>query len=307
MTDRCFRAQKPFLDACNTWNSDDLMAFQSCTCVLLGNIAVSDDICIDMAQRTSAFESTLHLLQSPATSREVRHAAAGLLRHLARPDDNKELFLKRHVVNACESLILEDDLQMLEAGLALIRQIAQHMPTRQIERSDFVILKTITERCARLDVESSIAAVAVAECARLVVTMARSILRIGSEAEPNDIKWFLETPRLLHCVVEAVRYSEVLFVRSECWFGLALMASRAESAGALSRVLAEDQLIEALERLATAAATPSDEAGGRSNEGAKDRENALFLIHKTLDLEGMDIEERKKTILVELEKTFVKG
>ncbi|KAF2097862.1 hypothetical protein NA57DRAFT_57040 [Rhizodiscina lignyota] len=296
-------------------------ALKRCGCFLLGNTALADEVTIHMAQKTTALKGAREIIRNKSYDRETRHAAAGLLRHLARPAENRDLLLASGIITDCQRLIDDDDLQVAFAGLRVMRQMAQnHLPTCQrllapSSTIDWVNLATVTERCSRFDVESPFATNAVAECARLVVAVARCIVKPGPCEDASDVQQFFETGHLLNTVIGSARYSEIPFIKSDCWFGLALIASCEKSGEVMSQAFAANQLIEAIEKFSTPAVSDTGGGTGSTNEllllpevteerqpvpsqvlpaqahpaqgpsqppPNKDRENVLFLIQHVL-------------------------
>lgn len=102
-----------------------------CACLLLGNLAISDDISTALLPDIVSIDQLLQQLGKSSESIFL-NAAAGLLRHLAVPLKNREAYfdspqLLQQIAHLYTDVTLE---QVQIAGLQLTRQILTAMPER---------------------------------------------------------------------------------------------------------------------------------------------------------------------------------
>lgn len=115
-----------------------------CACILLGNLAMSDDVTMDLPRKIK-LERLCDYMCLKAYGRsndrantqgqaEYLHAAAGLLRHLAMPVSNRQkYFSDQQCRQAAMALVRYPQPEVQIAGLRLYRQILSDEPGR-IER-----------------------------------------------------------------------------------------------------------------------------------------------------------------------------
>ena len=110
------------------------MSIAICACILLGNLAVSDDVAVELPERIK-MESLCDYIclraygrSRAATSTQSHadylHAAAGLLRHLAMPLCNRQTYFgSQGCRQAAMALVQYPHAEVQVAGLRLYRQI----------------------------------------------------------------------------------------------------------------------------------------------------------------------------------------
>lgn len=132
---------KDLCAACIPTESDDQQRSMTagCACLILGNLAITDDVSTALVPDMIDVRM---LFQKLGTSSETifLNAAAGLLRHLATPMTNRELYFgDAEFLQQVAHLYTEATLDQVQTGgLQLIRQMISNIP----ERAEGMILES---------------------------------------------------------------------------------------------------------------------------------------------------------------------
>jgi len=302
-TSTCTEDAKLIEDLCNscvlTENRSDHTSVAVCACILLGNLAVSDDVAVDLPKKIKLDRLCDYMcLKAYGRSNdrdnvqgqaEYLHAAAGLLRHLAMPLDNRlKYFGDQQCRQAAMALVQYPQSDVQIAGLRLYRQILSD----EVERLERFIENSYLAICMRLYRETEITAVKI-EVARLELGHIRTMVRVS---EREVVPTFLGTPGVLESLAYCAVQTEIPMAQPEGWLGLCL-AARLPSGGKLVADLFEDdKLFEALRmelqepqdsnKVAVEDETAATPLGRRGSMPkwlqTKQRDNAVVLVHDLL-------------------------
>lgn len=261
---------------------------QQTACFMFGNMAVSDTMCIAMVRDGASRDAARLVIQSQ--DREVQYAAAGWLRHLAFPsaESHKKILLATGYLQAAQTLIQSSsDAQLCLAGLALLRRLLQDSllscqvflgTVNDVEYTKGAYLPsllTITDMCGSLDPKSPISLPLIEEGARIVVAVARCIVKSGSdESSPlaEERRRFFERGNVVELLLKALHSTTNEVVRSDCLFGLALMANCTQGASVVGQQL-EPHVLESL----------LSSQSLKDPKESKDQEKLLLVYKKNLD------------------------
>ncbi|KAG0327394.1 hypothetical protein BGZ99_007724 [Dissophora globulifera] len=89
---------------------------QTCAALCLGNVARSDQHCVQLVHGYNAVEPLIHVVRK-ATDLKASHAATGVLRNLALPDTNRDIMGDAGVIQACFPLLKKDNALPLQANI----------------------------------------------------------------------------------------------------------------------------------------------------------------------------------------------
>lgn len=271
-----------------------------CACVMLGNLAMSDEVCIDMV---SIMELHIYLVGPFFFSREsaLLYAVAGLLRHLAMPEANRTILGDARFTEACHQLfkVVDDPAVHGEVAALLGRLVTNNI--RNIER---VVMHRVGEsrgEPGELAIRSvsngptalgTMVQTALAparplpstsmknlsiESGRTIVAMLRYLGRPNAEGDIEAIrKRMFESPNVARPVARLLRQRFYAEVRAEGLLGLGLMAQSLEGAACVIEEIKEDPgLLDAIKEFA------EGKEGGIEQPGpaaGRDYQNAMVLL-----------------------------
>jgi hypothetical protein len=113
----------PFSSSLRRWLSSPQLQLQVCACIMLGNLARSDDACEEFVH-TSQVHKPLIMVLANANDSQILHAALGFLKNLALPLKNKEALGDAGIFEVLPRLWLLDTLQQIQiSSISLARQL----------------------------------------------------------------------------------------------------------------------------------------------------------------------------------------
>jgi hypothetical protein len=273
---------------------------QVCACIMLGNIARSDDICRTLVREYRLHEP-LKLLLDESKDSQVLHAAAGILKNLALLKENKGTLGDQGFLESASRLWGMDNLPQVQyAGILLARPLLggpfnnvrrlltplspdPHSPAHS--RTYLSLLMVVFTKTDSVPIRTEIARsiTAVLRCLNLEKSDPAEVSRL------TELLYRLH-PTIVGPLVEMVIQTSWPAVRSEGWFAFALMAKNSAGAFIIGHELNGDALRALVETLAKgleATKSPTPESSStspvpESKVPAIDRENALVLLTELL-------------------------
>jgi hypothetical protein len=274
-----------------------------CACVMLGNLAMSDEICIDMVSIMQLHKPLRDILFF-STHSALLYAALGFLRHLAFPEANRTELGNARIIEACHNYIARqtnDPAVRGEIAALLCKLVTNN--SKNIER---VVMYRVGERrgeegelplrsvsdgptCLGDLVKQSLEPAKplpstsmknfMVETARTIVAILRHLGRAGTDGALNAdavrLRMF-ECPHVARPLAKLVRQRFYADARSEGLLGLGLMAQSPEGAERVIEEIKEDGgLLEAIKDFA------EGKDGGAEQQGqaaGRDYQNAIVLL-----------------------------
>lgn len=299
---------------CN-WLSLPEPSSQLCVCLMLGNLARSDDVCKGMIHELGLHELLIAILEK-SDDLQLLHATLGFLKNLALGDENKGTIAGSGILEPLSKMWSSSSRPQLQyAAIRVVRQLVNGslsniqrllMPLGVAENaaadgdSYIAQLLTLFNKTDDLSIKF--------EISRIVAAVWRCV------RSPASIKYFPDIVELilprLHCMaaglakaLEAmVTQSRWPVVKSEGWFALALMA-RSEGSDAIINLLSDVEFSKAVIEVIgsrgagttspvsavpgiaisiTGADTSEVMPGTEKDMETKDGENALVLVSELL-------------------------
>jgi hypothetical protein len=267
-----------------------------CACVMLGNLAMSDEVCIDMVK---IMELHLRLIMILRKSEKpaLLYAAAGFMRHLTYPEANRALLADAGLMEACcRLLVLEDPSVRGEAAAMLCKLVTNNF--HNIEKvmyetvgpdteaadaecsADIVIFSHIVEQ-ALVPVKplpSTTMKNPMVELGRTIVAMLRYLGRPNAEKDVEAVQiQILQVPQVARPIAQLVRQRFYPDARSEGLLGLGLLAQTLEGAAQIADEIKEDSsLLETIKEHANA--TEAGLAQQAPSTASRDHQNAIVLL-----------------------------
>ncbi|KAI4110370.1 MAG: hypothetical protein LQ345_007022 [Seirophora villosa] len=318
------------------WLSDPRDQMRICSCLMLGNLARSDAVCLNMVRRLRLHERLLEIMREQ-TGMQVVYAALSFLRNLALPAENKAMIGTLQLIEVISSLwSLNLNPQVQHASVSLLRQILNGCignvrwlleslsPDPDSPAHEKTYLSLLLLLFGRTDDVST-----KVEIGRTVATICRCIATSSQGLPQGSTSAILHRLYAMHVDIARplammTTQSRFPIIRSEGWFALALMARSKEGSAAVSEVLHQMEVFGALVTTITGQSTnghSSPSAQQRSNTGntsrsgsnsidtrseqeremqAKDRENALVLVNELLKNTGDEVSVIRRSILQDL-------
>ncbi|KAL8695741.1 MAG: hypothetical protein Q9224_003194 [Gallowayella concinna] len=285
---------------------------QICACLMLGNLARSDEVCREMVNRLGLHDRLLEILADQAHP-QVSYAVLCFLRNLALPTENKAILGTQNSVEIISRFwSLDVNPQVQHASVGLLRQLLNGcisnvrwlLESLSTDQDSPAYEKTYLSLLLLMFGRTDDAATRF-EVARIVATICRCISSSsqGLPLESTNAIWHrlygmhLDIATPLAMMISQSRFP---ILRSEGWFALALMARTREGSVAVSEVFQRLEVFSVLvtaitgqstngsEDPASVQGTTSDSSGsdGRPEQTremeVKDRENALVLVNELL-------------------------
>lgn len=298
------------------WLSNPEQSSQLCACLMLGNLARSDDVCKEMIHQLGLHELLIAILEK-SDDLQLLHATLGFLKNLALGVENKGTIAGSGVLEPLSKIWSTDSRPQLQyAAIRVVRQLVNGslsnirrllMPLEwggnaTADGNSYIAqLLTLFNKTDDLSIRF--------EISRIVAAIWRCVRSPASVQDSPDIVELI-LPRL-HCMaaglakaLEAmVIQSRWPVVRSEGWFALALMARSKEGSDAIGDLLGEVELAKALIEVvksqgagttSTVSAVPDSSVTIKGADNSevrpetekdmeiKDQENALVLVSELL-------------------------
>ncbi|KAL8980636.1 MAG: hypothetical protein Q9177_005821 [Variospora cf. flavescens] len=308
------------VDSLIHWLSSPREQMRICSCLMLGNLARSDTVCLNMVRGLRLHERLLQIMRDQ-TNMQVVYAALGFLRNLALPAENKAMIGTLQSMETISSFwSLNLNTQVQHASVSLLRQLlngcignvrwlleslSPDPDSPAHEKTHLSLLLLLFGRTD--DVSTKV------EIGRTVATICRCIATSSQGLPRDSISAILHRLYGMHADIARplammITQSRFPIIRSEGWFALALMARSTEGSAAVSEVLQQMEVFGVLVTTITGqsinghGSPPSRSTQQRPNTGntssggsgsdtrseqeremqAKDRENALVLVNELL-------------------------
>lgn len=272
-----------------------------CACVMLGNLAMSDEVCTDMVRIME-----LHLpLAKILTSRSkpaLLYAAAGFMRHLTFPEVNRAPLADAGLLQTCTALLKLTDAAVRGEAAAIIGKLV----TSNLHN----IIKVVSEKIGETVIPDAHPVVGVEassestilhrivhqalapagplpstamknptiELSRSIVTILRFLGRPSAADNVDAIReQMLEVPLIVRPLAKLVRQRFYGDARSEGLLGLGLMAQTPYGAQLVLEEVREDAgLLEAIKEFAEGKDGGAEQQPASSS--GRDFQNAVVLM-----------------------------
>ncbi|KAF2814477.1 uncharacterized protein BDZ99DRAFT_437434 [Mytilinidion resinicola] len=263
-----------------------------CACTILGNLAISDAVCIEMVNM-DLHRPPIRILSTSQES-ALLHVTAGLLRHLTFPRHNRERLGNAGLINSSCRLLLNPSPAVRGEGAAILCKMvdddARHTQQYIIEIVQDAVLTTPTDPPHQPTILEFMTNQSLAPSGPLPSTSMKSVNVEVGKAIVAMLKCLINTQTLdlglLHRMYQTPLLAEPLKrlarqqifaeARSEAIFGLGLMLLSAE--GAASFLAGEHDNVALVDSLRSLFAA---ESGGNETAGVqlqRDRKNVLVVI-----------------------------
>ncbi|KAJ6084424.1 hypothetical protein N7486_011224 [Penicillium sp. IBT 16267x] len=296
-----------------SWIMAEEEQLQICACVMLGNLARSDEVCKVMVQDLKIHEELIAVLNSDARG-SVLHSTLGFLKNLAIAGDNRVSLAEAGVIPAVSHLWAFDSVPQVQFSAATIARQVIISSTENIAR----LLSPLSDdpdspanRRTYLSLllvlfEKSDSAPIKTEIGRSIASICRTLTPKTREGD-EKASALLDTLYDLHAGVARplgamITQTQWPVVRSEGWFALALMANNKSGCVAVADCLQNEEVLEVLKETLSMSTKPSDEESEQKDQSqvTKDRDNVFVLVQELLKNESGALPEGYRSIMEDL-------
>ena len=272
-----------------------------CACVMLGNLAMSDEVCTDMVKIMELHLPLAYILSS-STKPALLYAAAGFMRHLTFPEANRAPLADAGLLRTCTALLKQTDAAVRGEAAAtigklvtgnlhnIIKVVCEKVgetvvpdahPVVGVEAStESTILHQIVEQALAPagPLPSTAMKNSTIELSRTIVTILRFLGRPNAEDNVDAIReQMLNVPLIARPLAKLVRQRFYADARSEGLLGLGLIAQTANGAKLVIEEIQEDGgLLEAIKEFAEGKDGGAEQQP--SSSSGRDYQNAVVLL-----------------------------
>lgn len=288
----------PLVDTLQSWLTRRQETLQICACVVLGNVARTDEICQLMIDELNIHRALIHNLTNN-TIGGVLHASLGFLKNLSIAESNREKLGDADIIPAISKIWTYDTVPQVQLAATSVTRLVIASNVKNISRlltslsSDpdspahsRTYLSLLLSLCSRTDT-----APIKTEIGRTICSICRTLLSRKKVSDDKDEQTSTLLDRLFdlhkeiaHPVGAMITQTEWPVVRSEGWFALALMASHDKGCPAVVDCLIDTDIYTQVEKSLdvthdeSAAAVATNEQLQRKG----DRDNLVIMVKELL-------------------------
>ncbi|KAF9697438.1 hypothetical protein EKO04_004756 [Ascochyta lentis] len=272
-----------------------------CACVILGNLAMSDEICTDMV-KIMELHLPLASILSSSTKPALLYAAAGFMRHLTFPETNRAPLADAGLLQTCTALLKQTDAAVRGEAAAIIGKLVTdnlhnivkvvcekvgetvvpdaHLVVGVEASSESTILHQIVEQALAPTgpLPSTAMKNPTIELSKSIVMVLRFLGRPIPEDNADAIREQMYTvPLIARPLARLVRQRFYADARSDGLLGLGLMAQAPHGAKLVIEEIKEDSgLLEAIKEFAEGKEGGTEHQTGSAS--GRDYQNAVVLL-----------------------------
>ncbi|KAE8374305.1 armadillo-type protein [Aspergillus bertholletiae] len=284
---------------------------QICSCVMLGNLARSDEVCQAMVQDLNIHRDLISIVKGNARG-AVLHAALGFLKNLAIAGENRVHLGQAGIIPAVSRLWGYESVPQVQfAATSIVRQVIvasvenvsyllEDCPGDEDHRTYLSQLLSLFEKTDSTPIRT--------EIGRIIASICRTLVPKSREQD-KKADTILERLFSIHGSIAfpigaMISQSQWPVVRSEGWFALALMASTQPGSVTVVNCIEKMGLVPSLEQRLSAESLGSTEEENRL-QLIKDRDNIIVLIQEILKQDPIQLSDSAKNTLQDLMKNQV--
>lgn len=308
----------PLVNTLQSWLTRRQETLQICACVVLGNVARTDEICQLMIDQLNIHRALIHNINNN-TIGGVLHASLGFLKNLSIAESNREKLGDADIIPAISKIWTYDTVPQVQLAATSVTRLVIASNVKNISRlltslsSDpdspahlRTYLSMLLSLCSRTDT-----APIKTEIGRTICSICRTLLSRKKGADVDD-----ESSTLLDRLFDLhkdiarpvgamITQTEWPVVRSEGWFALALMASHDKGCPAVVDCLIDTDIYTQVEKSLDVTDDESAATGAAAtNEQLQrkgDRDNLVIMVKELL---SRDVSSLSSFVLCRVELTF---
>lgn len=272
-----------------------------CACVMLGNLATSDQVCIDMVQKLKIHIPLIRILAT-RNEQALLYAAAGFVRHLTFPESNRAMLGDASLIEACSYLLSNQDPSVRGEAAAILCKLTTNclpnikkivcqdlppnvtlasLPDLDLPGNPKYIHHIVREALApSAPLPSTTMKNPMIELGRSLITILRYVRRPVSGENVDEItRQLFKVPAVARPIARLIRQRFYADARSEGLLGLGLMAQTVDGAACvINELTADKDLLDSIKEFA--GEQKGDTQTQKNDESAgRDYQNAVVLLH----------------------------
>ncbi|CBX99896.1 similar to TPA: GTP binding protein [Plenodomus lingam JN3] len=292
-----------------------------CSCVILGNLGMSDEVCTDMVQIMELHIALIAILQYGETAKSaLLYAAAGFMRHLTFPEANRVVLADAGLIQACCRMLTLDDPSVRGEAAAMLcklvtnnfhniekviyerAKVDSHAQSSQ-DSPQTTVLSHIVEQALTPSkpLPSTTMKNPMIELGRTIVAIVRYLGRPNAEKDVDSVRHeIFKISKIARPVARLVRQRFYADARSEGLLGLGLMAQLPEGASRVIEEFKDDEgLLNAIKDFANGKDGGIEQQG---STGGRDYQNAIVLLQALQNNVSTDMDATLKSQIVSLQE-----
>lgn len=279
--------ESPLTQKLKSWLTASEDQLQVCACVMLGNLARSDDVCQRMIQELDIHTTLIPVLKSDAKA-AVLHSVLGFLKNLAIPHDNKLRLGDADIIPALSHLWEYQTVPQVQFSAVSITRVV--IPSVENISRLLTLISSGSEQQTYLSLllslfEKTDSIPIKTEIGRIVASICRKINPKTSE-ENSETDTLLDRLYSLHegvarPVGAMITQTQWPVVQSEGWFALALISSNLQGCQSVVNCLQDSDVFRVLEETLSAESIDVADETDRLRT-TKDRDNMAVLVQGLL-------------------------
>lgn len=271
---------------------------QVCACVMLGNLARSDEVCQSMVRDLEIHKELIAVLHSEARG-AVLHSALGFLKNLAIAGNNRVHLAEAGIIPAVSRLWAFESVPQVQFAAATIARlivissldniarlldpVSQDSNVELNQQTTFLSLLLVLFKKADSSPIKT-------EIGRTVASMCRTLSPKARDGDEQAValldKLYDAHEDIAQPIGTMITQTQWPVVRSEGWFALALMATNTRGCAAVADCLHNEDVMNVLKSTLDATTTDQEDARDQGNSQIiKDLENVFVLIQEVLKYE----------------------
>lgn len=265
-----------------SWLTASEDQLQVCACVMLGNLARSDEVCETMVRDLGIHTELISILKSDAKA-AVLHSVLGFLKNLAIASDNRVYLGDAGIIPAVSHLWGYETVpqvqfsavgisrQVIISSMENISRLLDSPPDADPPQTYLSLLLSLFKKTDSTPIKIEVGRIVASVC-RTITPKAREL----SDASALLERVFSQHETIANPIGTMITQTQWPVVRSEGWFALALMASSPLGCRAVVDCLQDTEVFEILEGTLTTEDAASTEAAN------KDGDNMAVFVQELL-------------------------
>ncbi|KAJ5605043.1 hypothetical protein N7510_010197 [Penicillium lagena] len=297
-----------------SWVTASEDQLQICACIMLGNLARSDEVCTAMVRDLKIHEELISVLRRDNARGAVLHATLGFLKNLTIAGEYNRLSLGAaglisavsrlwafetvpEVQFVAASIVRQTIISSVENISRLLAPLEQETDSSENSQTYLSLLLSLFDKTDSPPIKT--------EIGRTVASICRTLSpksRDGDrEASSLLERLYNQHEGIARPVGAMITQSQWPVVRSEGWFALALMATSRSGCVAVSDCLQHTEVSEVLRKTMS---DDTSEDNGETNQAqvAKDRDNIVVLVQELLKNESGALPSDYRSIVEDVMK-----
>ncbi|KAL4869336.1 hypothetical protein BDV12DRAFT_83560 [Aspergillus spectabilis] len=285
-----------------SWVTNPENQLQICACIMLGNLARSDEVCVAMVRELQIHKELIAVLKTDARG-AVLHSALGFLKNLAIASGNRLRLGEAGIIPAIARLWGYETVPQVQLAAT---SIARQLVISSVENISRILESVVSlpeeKESDNIDNDSGKTYLSLllalfqktdstpikTEIGRTVASLYRTLVPKSKASEQDDPsvhslldRLFTRHEGIALPLGAMVTQTQWPVVRSEGWFALALMASTKPGAEAVIHGLQEIEGFSLIEQTLTAEEPAADNEVDKV-KWRKDRDNIFVLVQELL-------------------------